>query len=64
MSIELDAEDIGSEILSPLAKLDRDVKRSAGAIDRDQARNLVDMYYRMQGHRIDLAAQERALVSA
>jgi hypothetical protein len=50
--------------LAPLAKLAREVKAAAGSIDRNQARALVDLYYRIQRHRIDLNAQVRALSAA
>lgn len=50
--------------LAPIDKLMREVRAAAGSIERPEARNLVDMYYRFQHHRIDLNAQVRALIEA
>ncbi len=55
---------LSGEPIAPLAKLAREIKAAAGQIDRNQARTLVDMYYRIQRHRIDLNAQTRALMAA
>jgi hypothetical protein len=49
--------------LAPVAKLSRDVRATAAQLDRDQARELVDLYYRLQEHRIALAGQERSLTA-
>lgn len=49
--------------LSPVIKLDREIRRAGELIDRDQARFLVDLYYRWQEHRIALRGQERALTA-
>jgi len=45
-------------------KLDREIKSMGELLDRDQARFLVDLYYRWQEHRIALRGQSRALVKA
>jgi hypothetical protein len=50
--------------IQPVDRLERDVKRASALIDADQARALVTMYYDLQEHRIALANQTRALVTA
>lgn len=50
--------------LAPLARLARDVRASGSLIEREEARDLVDLYYRVQEHRIALAGQSRALLAA
>lgn len=57
-------DDLTGVPLSPLEKLMREVKTAAGQIGRNEARSLVDTYYRVQRHRIDLKAQVRALDQA
>ncbi len=49
-------------LLEPVVKLDREVLGLAGLVDTDQARGLVDLYYRWQEHRIALRGQIRAIV--
>lgn len=56
--------DLAGSPLAPLDKLMREVKSAAGEIGRGEARSLVDTYYRVQHHRIDLSAQVRALTAA
>ena len=48
--------------LAPVDKLSRELAKTGGGLDREQARALVDMYYRFQEHRIALRGQERAAV--
>lgn len=50
--------------LAPLDKLAQEIRAAGSMLDRDQARFLVDLYYRTQEHRIALAGQERALTAA
>jgi len=57
-------DDIPDFTTDPITKLDRDVKAIAGDLDRDQVRGLVDLYYRLQEHRIALGNQARALTAA
>lgn len=52
--------DPGLEVVTRLA---REVRSSGMNLDRDQARFLVDVYYRVQEHRIALGGQERALIA-
>jgi len=53
----------GTVDLPTVDKLTREVKAAGALIDRDQARFLVDLYYRWQEHRIALRGQGRALGS-
>lgn len=53
----------GEVDLPAVSKLTREVKAAGALIDRDQARFLVDLYYRWQEHRIALRGQSRALIS-
>lgn len=50
--------------LAPVDKLVREVRATSGEMDRDQARFLVDLYYRWQEHRLALGNQQRALLAA
>lgn len=52
------------EDMDVLSRLGREVRQAGSLVDRDQARFLVDFYYRCQEHRIALGGQERALVDA
>jgi hypothetical protein len=54
-------EGVGFE---PIAKLSREARASAVGLDRTEARDLVETYYRWQGHRIALRAQQRELVAS
>ena len=54
--------DAMTTLLEPVAKLDREVLGLAGLVDTDQARGLVDLYYRWQEHRIALRGQIRAIM--
>lgn len=49
--------------LAPVEKLDRELKALGRLFTRDQARGLVDLYYRWQEHRIALHAQIRAALA-
>ena len=53
----------GEVDLPAVEKLSREIKTAGALIDRDQARFLVDLYYRWQEHRIALRGQSRALAS-
>ena len=46
--------------VAPVDKLNRELARAGGGLDRDQARALVDIYYRWQEHRVALEGQARA----
>ena len=46
--------------LTPIDKLGKEVRLLGAGLDREQARALVDVYYRWQEHRIALANQARA----
>lgn len=50
--------------MDPVATLDRATRKRVSDVDRDQARFLVDTYYRWQEHRIALRNQQRALAAA
>jgi hypothetical protein len=60
-TMNLDPAEAGAP-LEPLLKLAKEVRAAGALIDRDQARFLVDLYYRLQEHRIALGGQERSLV--
>lgn len=60
----IETDDLAGQPLAPLEKLMREVKAAASEIGRGEARSLVDTYYRVQRHRIDLNAQVRALTAA
>lgn len=47
-----------------LSKLARDVRATAALLERDEVRELVDLYYRMQEHRVAVGNQHAALVKA
>ena len=47
--------------LSLLARLSKDVRLTSRELSRDEARGLVDMYYKLQHQRIALAGQIRAI---
>ena len=47
--------------LTPLSRLDRDVKKASVDVGRNTARHLVNSYYTWQEHRIALAGQVRSL---
>lgn len=49
--------------LDPIDRLTRDVRTSAAEVGRNEARGLVDTYYRVQEHRIALDGQARALAA-
>ena len=49
------------ETLSLLARLSKDVRLTSRELSRDEARGLVDMYYKLQHQRIALAGQIRAI---
>jgi hypothetical protein len=59
-----DELDVGIETLDPIAKLAKEVKSAGALLDREQARFLVDLYYRFQEHRIALNNQSRSLAAA
>ena len=61
MTIDMTITPIPPELLAPVTKLKREVKAVATGLDRDQARGLVDMYYRFQEHRIAMRGQIRAI---
>lgn len=48
------------DVLTPVHKLDRELRVLGREFGRDQARGLVDLYYRWQEHRIALRGQIRA----
>lgn len=50
--------------LEVISKLDKEVREAATLIDREQARLIVDLYYRWQEHRIALGNQSRTLGEA
>jgi transposase IS116/IS110/IS902 family protein len=50
--------------LEPVAQLERDIKRAASTLGRDEARFLVDTYYSLQDFRIQSANQVRSIVQA
>jgi hypothetical protein len=49
------------ETLSLLARLSKDVRLTSRELSREEARGLVDMYYKLQHQRIALAGQIRAI---
>src|SRR5210317_33532 len=49
------------ETLSLLARLSKDVRLTSRELSREEARGLVDMYYKLQHQRIALAGQMRAI---
>lgn len=51
------------EGLGPVLRLDRDTRQAARALGRTEARELVDMYYRLQQYRIQMTNQSRSLVA-
>ena len=48
----------------PIRRLDRDIKRAAATLGRDEARFLVDCYYALQDFRIQSANQVRSIVKS
>jgi hypothetical protein len=50
--------------LEAVAKLSKDVRDAGYGVGREEARELVDLYYRLQDQRMALNNQRRALVSA
>ena len=50
--------------LEPVARLERDIKRAASTLGRDEARFLVDTFYSLQDFRIQSANQVRSIVKA
>lgn len=64
MTLLDDPEILTAAPLSPIAKLAKEVKQAGALIERDEARFLVDLYYRLQEHRIALRGQERSLDKA
>ena len=48
----------------PIRRLDRDIKRAASTLGRDEARFLVDSYYALQDFRIQSANQVRSIVKS
>jgi len=50
--------------LEPVARLERDIKKAASTLGRDEARFLVDTYYSLQDFRIQSANQVRSIVQA
>lgn len=51
------------EDLTPLQKLEQDIKNATETLDPRQARYLVDLYYTMQEHRIALGGQSRSMTA-
>lgn len=49
------------QILAPLDALNRDVRDAVKSLDRDSAMRLVELYYRLQEHRIALGNQMSSL---
>lgn len=52
-----------NEVLTPVARMTRDIRNAAATLGRTEARFLVDAYYAMQKDRIADENQERALSS-
>jgi hypothetical protein len=50
--------------LQPVVQLDRDIKKAAATLGRDEARFLVDQYYALQDFRIQSANQVRSIIQA
>lgn len=50
-----------AEAMEPVAKLSREIRAVAANLDRESAGFLVDMYYRLQEHRIALGNQSTSL---
>jgi len=53
-----------SEDLVAVSKLSKDIRDAGATASREEARNLVDLYYRLQKLRIELDNQTRALTAA
>jgi hypothetical protein len=51
-----------SSTLEPVARLERDIKKAAATLGRDEARFLVDQYYALQDFRIQSANQVRSII--
>lgn len=49
-----------TDLIEPIIKLKKEVRQLGELLSKDQARGLVDLYYRWQEHRIALAGQMRA----
>jgi hypothetical protein len=58
------AEDVTPADLVPLDRLRRDIRSVATDLGREEVRGLVDLYYRLQEHRIALGNQGSALAKA
>lgn len=50
--------------LTPIATIERDVRRAASTLGRDEARFLVDQYYQLQEFRITASGQVRAVLQS
>lgn len=59
---DLDLTDL--VVVDALSKLDKTVRDASKSMGREEARGLVDLYYRLQEHRLALQNQERSLVAA
>lgn len=64
--LEYEVERLGTtnEPTAPLDRLRRDVRAIAGDLGREEVSGLVDLYYRLQEHRIALGNQSTALAKA
>jgi len=59
-----DVIDATPDLLSAVDKLGRDVRSAGALVGRDEARELVALYYELQEHRIALNNQARSLAAA
>jgi len=60
----LEVDDLEASPFASVSKLAREVKEAGRFLERDEARFLVDLYYRLQEHRLALRSQERSLLKA
>jgi hypothetical protein len=51
-------------VFEPVAQLERDIKKAAATLGKDEARFLVDQYYALQDFRIQSANQVRSIVKS